>query len=65
MVFNFDKPETKDFTETVRLLCNLSHFVIVDIARAASAALAKGSGRCPVRQCGEKHLCARSAVMTG
>ena len=21
MVFNFDKPETKDFTETVRLLC--------------------------------------------
>jgi hypothetical protein len=24
MVFNFDKPETKDFTETVRLLCNLS-----------------------------------------
>jgi hypothetical protein len=31
MVFNFDKPETKDFTETVRLLCNLSHFVIVDI----------------------------------
>lgn len=24
MVFNFDKPETKDFTETVRLLANLS-----------------------------------------
>jgi len=24
MVFNFDKPETKDFTETVRLLCGLS-----------------------------------------
>jgi hypothetical protein len=31
MVFNFDKPETKDFTETVRLLAGLSHFVIVDI----------------------------------
>jgi uncharacterized protein YjbI with pentapeptide repeats len=27
MVFNFDKPETKDFTEAVRLLANLSHFV--------------------------------------
>jgi hypothetical protein len=31
VVFNFDKPETKDFSETVRLLCTLSHFVIVDI----------------------------------
>jgi uncharacterized protein YjbI with pentapeptide repeats len=37
MVFNFDKPETKDFTETVRLLCNLSHFVIVDITNPRSA----------------------------
>ena len=36
MVFNFDKPETKDFTETVRLLCNLSHFVIVDITNTKS-----------------------------
>src|SRR5262245_56040773 len=27
MVFNFDKPETKDFTETVRLLASLSRFV--------------------------------------
>ena len=27
MVFNFDKPETKDFTETVRLLASLSQFV--------------------------------------
>ena len=25
MVFNFDKPETKDFTETVRLLASLSN----------------------------------------
>jgi hypothetical protein len=31
IVFNFDKPETKDFTETVRMLASLSHFVIADI----------------------------------
>jgi hypothetical protein len=39
MVFNFDKPVTKDFTETVRLLANLSHFVIVDITNPRSAPL--------------------------
>ena len=39
MVFNFDKPETKDFTETVRLLANLSRFVIVDITNPRSAPL--------------------------
>src|SRR6516164_6234379 len=39
MVFNFDKPETKDFTETVRLVANLSHFVIVDITNPRSAPL--------------------------
>jgi Pentapeptide repeats (8 copies) len=39
MVFNFDKPKTKDFTETVRLLANLSHFVIVDITNPRSAPL--------------------------
>jgi hypothetical protein len=39
MVFNFDKPETKDFTETVRLLCGLSKFVIVDITNPRSAPL--------------------------
>ena len=39
IVFNFNKPETKDFTETVRLLCNLSHFVIVDITNPRSAPL--------------------------
>jgi hypothetical protein len=39
MVFNFDKPETKDFAETVRLLCNLSKFVIVDITNPRSAPL--------------------------
>ena len=39
MVFNFDKPETKDFTETVRLLASLSRFVIVDITNPRSAPL--------------------------
>jgi hypothetical protein len=39
MVFNFDKPETKDFAETVRLLANLSRFVIVDITNPRSTPL--------------------------
>jgi hypothetical protein len=39
MVFNFDKPETKDFTETVRLLAGLSKFVIADIANPKSSPL--------------------------
>src|SRR5262249_3034496 len=39
MVFNFDKPETKDFTETVRLLASLSKFVIVDLTTPRSAPL--------------------------
>jgi hypothetical protein len=39
MVFNFDKPETKDFTETVRVMCGLSHFVIVDLTTPRSAPL--------------------------
>jgi hypothetical protein len=39
MVFNFDKPETKNFTETVRLLAALSRFVIVDITNPRSAPL--------------------------
>jgi uncharacterized protein YjbI with pentapeptide repeats len=39
MVFNFDKPETRDFTETVRLLASLSKFVIVDITNPRSAPL--------------------------
>jgi hypothetical protein len=39
MVFNFDKPETKDSTETVRLLASLSKFVIVDITNPRSAPL--------------------------
>jgi hypothetical protein len=36
MVFNFDKPETKDFSETVRLLASLSKF---DITNPRSAPL--------------------------
>jgi uncharacterized protein YjbI with pentapeptide repeats len=39
MVFNFDKPEVKDFTETVRILANLSHFVIADITNPKSTPL--------------------------
>jgi Pentapeptide repeats (8 copies) len=39
IVFNFDKPETKDFTETVRLLAGLSEFVIADITNPKSAPL--------------------------
>jgi uncharacterized protein YjbI with pentapeptide repeats len=38
-VFNFDKPDTKDFTETVRLLAGLSKFVIADITNPKSAPL--------------------------
>jgi hypothetical protein len=39
IVFNFDKPETKDFTETVRLLAGLCKFVIADITNPKSAPL--------------------------
>src|SRR5215472_14760753 len=39
MVFNFDKPKTKDFAETVRLLANLSRFVIVDVTNPRSTPL--------------------------
>jgi hypothetical protein len=39
MVFNFDKPETTDFTDTVRLLAGMSHFVIVDITKPRSVPL--------------------------
>jgi hypothetical protein len=39
IVFNFDKPETKNFTETVRLLAGLSKFVIADITNPKSAPL--------------------------
>jgi hypothetical protein len=39
IVFNFDKPETKNFTETVRLLAGMSRFVIADITNPRSAPL--------------------------
>lgn len=39
IVFNFDKPETKGFTDTVRLLVGMSRFVIVDITNPRSAPL--------------------------
>jgi uncharacterized protein YjbI with pentapeptide repeats len=39
IVFNFDKPETKNVTETVRLLAGLSHFVIADVTNPRSAPL--------------------------
>ena len=39
IVFNFDKPDTKDFTETIRLLAGLSKFVIADVTNPKSAPL--------------------------
>jgi hypothetical protein len=39
IVFNFDKPDSKDLTETIRLLAGLSHFVIADITNPRSAPL--------------------------
>ncbi|MBV8104986.1 MAG: pentapeptide repeat-containing protein [Hyphomicrobiales bacterium] len=39
IVFNFDKPETKDFTETIRLLAGLSKFVVADVTNPKSAPL--------------------------
>ena len=39
IIFNFDKPETKNFTETVRLLAGLAHFVIADVTNPKSAPL--------------------------
>jgi hypothetical protein len=39
IVFNFNKPETKDFTETIRLLAGLSKFVIADVTNPKSAPL--------------------------
>jgi hypothetical protein len=39
MVFNFEKPETKDFTETIRTLAGLSRFIIADITNPKSTPL--------------------------
>jgi uncharacterized protein YjbI with pentapeptide repeats len=38
-VFDFEKPETKNFTETVRILASLSYFVIVDLTAPRSSPL--------------------------
>jgi hypothetical protein len=43
IVFNFDKPETKDFTETVRLLAGMSKFVITDLSSPKSAPYEMGA----------------------
>jgi uncharacterized protein YjbI with pentapeptide repeats len=43
IVFNFDKPETKDFTETVRLLAGLSKFVIADLSGPKSVSYELGA----------------------
>jgi uncharacterized protein YjbI with pentapeptide repeats len=39
MVFDFDNPKTKDFTDTVRLLAGMSQFVIADITKPRSTPL--------------------------
>jgi hypothetical protein len=39
IVFNFDKPETKTYTETVRLLAGLAWLVIADISDPRSVPL--------------------------
>lgn len=36
MVFDWDKPSTRDLTETVHLLANMSRFVVADITDAKS-----------------------------
>jgi hypothetical protein len=39
IVFNFDKPDTKTFTQTVRLLAGMSRFVIADVTSPKSVPL--------------------------
>ena len=43
IVFNFNKPETKDFTETVRLLAGISKFVIADLSGPKSVPYEMGA----------------------
>jgi hypothetical protein len=47
IVFNFDKPETKDLTGAVRLLAGLSKFVIADLSGAIVRPVRTGSDRVP------------------
>lgn len=39
ILFDFDKPTTKDFTETIRILAGMSLFVIADISNPKSSPL--------------------------
>jgi hypothetical protein len=39
IIFDFDKPATKDFTETIRILAGMSLFVIADISNPKSSPL--------------------------
>ncbi len=39
IIFDFDKPTTKDFTETIRILAGMSLFVIADISNPKSSPL--------------------------
>src|SRR2546430_6816591 len=36
IVFDFDRPENRDFTETARILAHLSRFIIADITEPSS-----------------------------
>ena len=39
IIFNFNKPTTKDFTETIKILAGMSLFVIADITKPKSSPL--------------------------
>jgi uncharacterized protein YjbI with pentapeptide repeats len=39
IVFNFDRPDSRDFTETIKTLAGLSYFVIADITNPKSSLL--------------------------
>ncbi len=39
MMFDFEKPEQKDFTETIKVLAGMSRFIIADITNPKSSPL--------------------------
>jgi hypothetical protein len=43
VMFDFDRPEQRDFTETIMTLAGLSRFVIADITNPKSSPLVAGS----------------------